>query len=95
MIQATWHSDDLGLVVNGVFDVVFAFARALEQRGLLDRREIAGLLTEAKAQIEAQQGPSVRTILCDLMIQAFAMPQVGEDARSRLRVLDGGTDRPG
>ena len=81
---------ELGSVVSGVLDVVFAFALALERAGLLDRAAIVDVLIRIKEQIAAQEGTSSkRGVVADLLLQALQLPAAGEQARARLRVVAG------
>jgi hypothetical protein len=81
--------DDIGAFLTGMLDVVFAFSLALERKGLLSRGEIVDTLTQVKAQVEAQDGvSSKRGAVAGLMLQAFARPVAGAQARSRLRLVD-------
>ena len=48
--------DDFALIVNGVLDVVLAFAITLERRGLLTRVEIADTLRIVKDQRKPSKG---------------------------------------
>jgi hypothetical protein len=83
-------SDELGAVVGGMLDVIFAFSLALERKGLLDRREIVDTLTAVKAQVAAQEGPSSkRGAVAELMLQALQLPVAGEQARAKFRVIAG------
>jgi hypothetical protein len=82
---------DLGAFASGMLDVLFAFSLALERKGLLDRAEIVEILRQVTAQVEAQEGtPTKRGAVAELMLQAFDMPVAGEQARARLRLVDGG-----
>lgn len=90
MNHAQIDAGQLGEFISGLFDVMFAFSLALERAGLLDRAEIVDMLRHVQEQVTAQQGPSPRTLIADLMLKAFDVPHVGADARSRLRVIDGG-----
>jgi hypothetical protein len=83
--------NELGAVVGGMLDVVFAFSLALERKGLLARSEIVDTLSQVQQQIAAQEGPaSKRGAVAELMLAAFATPRAGEQARARFRVVDGG-----
>lgn len=83
----------LGKVTNGVFDVVFALALALEAKGLLPRSEIADLLAGVIRGATVQEGGhTVRVEIAELMLQALSTPIAGADARSRLKVIDGGVE---
>ncbi len=95
--------EEMGAFVLGCLDVVFAFSLALERNGLLDRREIADVLTRVAEQSAAQQGSTTsRAAVAQAMLTAFQTPiptgqarglkAHGADARSRLRVIDGGRD---
>jgi hypothetical protein len=81
---------EIGAVIGGVLDVIFAFAITLERAGLLDRSAIADTLTKVKEQTAAQKGPSsARGTVAELMLQALKLPVAGEQARTRLRVIAG------
>jgi hypothetical protein len=85
--------DEIGYFVLGCLDVVFAFSLALEKKGLLDRSEIVDALTQVREQSLAQEGRKTsRTAVAEVMLQAFAMPVAGEQARARLRVVEGSLD---
>lgn len=90
MTEGQFKSDELGEIINGILDVLLAFSLALEARGVLSRAEIAAMLGAIRQQAEAQQGPSKRTLIAELMQAVFDLPQGGADARSRLRLVDGG-----
>jgi hypothetical protein len=84
-------SGQFGEFLAGALDVVFAFAVALERKGVLSRAEIAEALRQVIAQVDAQEGgPTGRVVVADVMRQAFDMPAAGEQARLRLKLLDGG-----
>jgi hypothetical protein len=93
-VSAHWPPrDDPGHFLLGCLDVVFAFSLALEKKGLLDRSEIVDTLTQVRDQSLAQEGRrTARTAVAEVMLQAFAMPVAGDQARGRLRVLEGGRD---
>jgi hypothetical protein len=81
--------DEIGHFVVGCLDVLFAFSLALEKKGLLDRAEIVDALTQVKEQSLAQEGRrTARTAVAEVMLQAFAMPVAGNQARARLRLVD-------
>ena len=87
----TYSEQDVGPLITGVFDVLFAFAVAIERKGLLERREIAATLRTVKEQVEAQQGgPTKRSTLAEWLLPAFEAPAAGEQARLRFSVIDGG-----
>jgi hypothetical protein len=87
--------DEIGHFVLGCLDVVFAFSLALEKKGLLDRAEIVDALTQVKEQSLAQEGRrTARTAVAEIMVQALRLPVAGDQARARLRVLDGGRAEP-
>jgi hypothetical protein len=93
MNSATVASHQLGAFASGMCDVLFAFAVVLERRGLLSRADIADTLTEVQAQIAAQEGSQPgRGVVVELMRQAFALPIAGDQARARLRVIEGARD---
>jgi hypothetical protein len=69
---------------------VFAFTLAMERKGLLTRSEVAEALRYVIKDVAAQEGVTARTVVAELMLQAFDAPAAGADARSRLRVIDGG-----
>lgn len=73
---------ELGAVVSGVLDVVFAFALALERAGLLDRAAIVDVLIRIKEQIAAQEGTSSkRGVVADLLLQALQLPATAADQK--------------
>jgi hypothetical protein len=81
---------ELGALISGLLDVVFAFSLALEQKGLLDRSGIVATLARVQQQLQAQEGPtSRRSAVAELMLQAFRLPVAGEQARARFRVIAG------
>jgi hypothetical protein len=88
--------DDLAPVVLGVFDVTFAFAKALEVKGLLSRQEIAAMPSVVKEQAEEQAGgPTPRSKLAEILLPAVTLPIAGAQARARFRVVEGdGGDEP-
>ncbi len=91
MSGATFDAEQLGQVLNGMLDVMFGFAIALERKGLLPRCEIVEVLGQVIRQATEQEGaPTKRTAIVELMLQALHRPIAGADARSRLQVLDGG-----
>jgi len=74
---------DLGPIIVGVFDAIFAFSVALEQKGLLTRLEIAAVLRAMKKQIERQEGhPTPRTLLIERLLPVFETPFAGVLARA-------------
>jgi hypothetical protein len=92
MNQLAISADDVGAFLTGMLDVVFGFSLALERKGMLSRAEIVDTLTRVKDQVEAQEGESTkRGAVAELMLQAFAMPAAGAQARARLRLVDGQT----
>jgi len=82
--------DELGKIVNGVFDVVYAFALALDAKGIISRAEIGGILRQVVAAAERQEGgPTARTALAELTQKAFDAPLAGAQARAQLRLVEG------
>jgi hypothetical protein len=58
---------------------------------LLERFEIVKTLQSVKTDAERQQGgPCKRTLIAEMMLAAFGAPMAGAQARSRLRVINGG-----
>ena len=87
--RTTIPAVDLGAFAGGMLDVLFAFTIALERKGLLDRAELVDVLRQVKDQVAAQEGTSTkRGAVAELMLQAFDMPVAGDQARSRLRLVD-------
>jgi hypothetical protein len=98
MNHADVKGEDLSAFLSGFLDVLFAFSIVLERRGVLTRQEIADALGEVQEQIEEQEGQPdpVRAKVAQLMRQAFDLPFAGDQARARLRLVDGGGEsRPG
>lgn len=84
-----------GEFLTGALDVVFAFAVALERKGLLSRAEIADTLRQVIAQTGALEGGRTgRVVVAEVMLQAFDMPVAGEPVRSRFQVIVGGEAAP-
>jgi hypothetical protein len=52
------------------------------------RGELARLLQAMQANIEEQGGPPERAKVIELMAAVFARPVAGEQARSRLRLVE-------
>ena len=85
--------EDLGLVINGVLDVIFAFAMTLERKGVMERCELATMFRFVSDQATKQSGRTKRTLIAEMMIEAFEMPVAGDQVRERWQVVDGG--KPG
>lgn len=82
-------------VISGMADCIFAFGQLLANKGLLDRSELAAAFSEAVKSGTAQQegfGGNVesRILMASILAGVFSAPLAGEQARSRLRVVDGG-----
>lgn len=78
---------DLPAVINGMMDVIFAFAVVLANRQLIEREDLARTLEQVVEQ-QRRQGignPEARHLLSRILIEALRIP-VG----SGLRVVDGG-----
>ncbi len=91
-MDRTLMSADLGAFASGMLDVIFAFSIVLERKGLMDRAEIVDTLRQVQAQT-TRDGPAARSTVVDLMLQAFNIPVAGEQARARLTVIAGGSER--
>ena len=67
--------------------------RQLDERAdMIERSEITTTLQCVKLNAERQEGgPNKRTLICELMLAALAVPEAGAEARTRLRVIAGGT----
>jgi hypothetical protein len=89
MNKTTVTLGDLGAVVSGIFDVIFAFTIALERKRVLERGEIVDVLKQVAAQ---EAAPTARAALADLMLKAFDTPVAGDQARARLRLVLGTPD---
>jgi hypothetical protein len=81
--------NEIGAVVGGVLDVIFAFAITLERAGLLDRSAIVETLNQVKEQIAEQGLSSKRGAVAELMLQALKLPVAGKQTRARFRVIAG------
>jgi hypothetical protein len=81
----------IGPLISGLLDVMFAFAIILEQRGVLSREELVEGLIVMQAEIAEQEGgPSARSTVVDMMTEAFRLPIAGKQTRARFTVIDGG-----
>ncbi len=82
---------DFGLMLNGVLDVLFALAMTLERKELMSRSELAAMLRFVESQATAAQGGRTkRTLIAEIMIEAFEMPIAGDQVRAGWQVIDGG-----
>jgi hypothetical protein len=70
--------------ITGTLNVVFAFARMLEEKGLVDRGQLADLLQAMRASLVEQNAAPERIKVIDAMIQAFVRKPPCGRSRDRL-----------
>lgn len=87
--NATCAAEEVAGFLAGALEVLYALCFVLERNGLLTRQQIADTLATVQAQIVAQEGPSKRTAVAELMVEAFRLPTAGAEARARFRVIAG------
>jgi hypothetical protein len=79
---------DIGSLIHGVIDIFSAVSFALEERGVLQRSEIADALRLIKGD-PAPGARTNRTVIAEVMLEYLEAPIAGEQARARFKVVDG------